>query len=396
MQFYKLYMKIAWNYKKSVIIYLSIFLGFFMLFQVLLLKNPSTNLNFTSVKPDIAIVDKDNSESSKKFISYLKKQGTVQKVGNTSEELKDALFYGIVSYVVEIPENFEENFMNGNKPEVYAEGKKDNANTVILDMRMNSYLSQLSVYQKANSDLTAKELGNKVNQQMNSNVDVHIIENKEVINHKIFRGTAFNYFSYIAIAILIQIIGITMTALFKTDVLKRNSISPVTTVSMNMQLLLANITMGIIIWLSFMGMSLFVFGKDMFSRVMLIHVLNSFIFSMMAVAMSFMISCLLTNVKNRGDVLNGISNAISLTFAFLGGAFVPQMLISDSILAVSKFIPTYWYVKLNDILAYEKVIPWNDVFVCLGIEVLFLLAFASIALLILKNKRSQDEFVYST
>lgn len=395
MQFYKLYMKIAWNYKKSVIIYLSIFLGFFLLFQALLLNDPTTNPNFESVKPDIAIVDKDHSELSKSFISYLEEQGSIKKVGTTSEELKDALFYGMVSYVVEIPENFEKDFLNGKKPEVYAEGKKDNANTVILDMRMNSYFSQLSLYHHSNPDLSVKELGEKVNGQMKTEVDVHIKVDRNVMEQKVFRATAFNYFSYISIAVLIQIIGITMTALFKTDVLKRNSISPVTTLSMNMQLLFANITMGVFIWLCFMGMVAIVFKQDMFSQTTLIYILNSFIFSMMSVALSFMISCFLTNVKNRGDVLNGISNAISLTFAFLGGAFVPQFLISDNILAISKFIPTYWYVKLNDMLAYDTVISWRNVFTYMGIEILFMLAFASVALLVMKNKRSQDEFVYT-
>ena len=43
-----------------------------------------------------------------------------------------------------------------------------------------------------------------------------------------------------------------------------------------------------------------------------------------------------------------VSNTFGLGFAFLGGVFVPLDIFSDTLLIVSRFTPTYWYVTANN------------------------------------------------
>ena len=81
---------------------------------------------------------------------------------------------------------------------------------------------------------------------------------------------------------------------------------------------------------------------------------------------------------------------------FLGGAFVPQSMISESILTISRFIPTYWYVKANDTLANLNNFDGqeiHDILSYMGIEVLFLIACSMIALLIMRNRKTQEAFI---
>ena len=40
--------------------------------------------------------------------------------------------------------------------------------------------------------------------------------------------------------------------------------------------------------------------------------------------------------------------------SFLCGIFVPQNLLSDGVLAVGKFLPAYWYIVINDMLALSE------------------------------------------
>ncbi len=37
--------------------------------------------------------------------------------------------------------------------------------------------------------------------------------------------------------------------------------------------------------------------------------------------------------------------------SFLCGVFVPQSVMSESVLAVGRFLPAYWYIRANDAIA---------------------------------------------
>lgn len=48
--------------------------------------------------------------------------------------------------------------------------------------------------------------------------------------------------------------------------------------------------------------------------------------------------------------INGIVNVIALGSSFLCGAFVPMEWLPDSALAIAHIIPTYYYIRTNEIL----------------------------------------------
>lgn len=54
-------------------------------------------------------------------------------------------------------------------------------------------------------------------------------------------------------------------------------------------------------------------------------------------------------VSNKGAI-NGIVNVIALGSSFLCGAFVPMEWLPDSVLAIAHIIPTYYYIRTNEIL----------------------------------------------
>lgn len=92
-------------------------------------------------------------------------------------------------------------------------------------------------------------------------------------------------------------------------------------------------------------------------------------------------------------MLNGISNIVGLGSSFLCGAFVPLSMIGENILVISRFLPSYWYVKLNDSLTSAVHVGdalLQEAFMTYGILLLFAAAFLCIALVIMKNRRTQD------
>ena len=124
--------------------------------------------------------------------------------------------------------------------------------------------------------------------------------------------------------------------------------------------------------------------------------LNSLLFAIMTVTLAFMFSALTCTVRYVEDVMNGISNVVSLGFSFLGGAFVPQHLIPSGILTFAKLLPSYWYVNLNDALTSQMQVDtgtWTKVWQTYGVLSLFAVTFFLIGLVIMRKHRSQDEFV---
>lgn len=131
----------------------------------------------------------------------------------------------------------------------------------------------------------------------------------------------------------------------------------------------------------------------MLTWVGLLEIINAFFFMMMSVSMAFMFCVMAAKSKHSDDLLNGISNIVGLGSSFMGGAFVPQSVITDNILIIAQFLPTYWYVKLNDALTSASTLDtdlWQSAGLTYGILLLFAIAFFCIALVIMKHRQTQN------
>jgi len=45
---------------------------------------------------------------------------------------------------------------------------------------------------------------------------------------------------------------------------------------------------------------------------------------------------------------NAVANIIALGMCFIGGVFIPLYMLGDGILAVSRFLPTFWFVTAHE------------------------------------------------
>ena len=66
----------------------------------------------------------------------------------------------------------------------------------------------------------------------------------------------------------------------------------------------------------------------------------------MLVAITLAILC---SQFTTSDVVQAIiSNFVSLALSFLGGLFVPLEFLSEGMLKIARFLPTYWYANTFD------------------------------------------------
>ena len=87
---------------------------------------------------------------------------------------------------------------------------------------------------------------------------------------------------------------------------------------------------------------------------------------------------------------SGAVNVISLGMGFLCGAFVPQAIMRQSVLAVAKFLPVYWYIRANDSIAALATSASGSPYPIYGfmlVQLGFAVAILSVTLLFSKERR---------
>ena len=387
MTVYKLYLKLIRRNFKSILLYLFIFVGIFFMFAIINSNNKTTN-SFKEVKPTIAYIDEEQSNLSMNLKDYL---ATITKISDIdSAELgKDALFFGDIAACIIIPDGFSEHFNNQQLTNIQIEQREDESNAMLVQQYVNSYLQSVNTYQK-NTTLSLDEIHAKIlDDQSNKTEVAFAIANPETANDDvILRQLFFNYLSFICLSVTILMVGVVMHSMNNSEIRKRNLAAPIKSLSMNIQMVLGNLTFSIGLWVLFM-IIICAFSNNMFNSIGFTYMLNSLVFFLVALSIAFLAANLIVNTAHPTELLSAITNILGLGMTFLGGAFVPQKLISDSVLAISRFTPTYWYVLANDKLV-DLSQPTLEIFQYIGIQSLFAVACFILSMVVYKNKRVQE------
>ncbi|MBQ9318524.1 MAG: ABC transporter permease [Bacilli bacterium] len=345
MTVFKTYFKILNKNKFIVILYtviLLVFGGFNM-------QTSEKSLNFTPTKPTIAIVNEDSNEGiTKGLIDYLEQNTENSQI---KDNLDDALFYQDIDYIIYIPKNYHEDFMNGKNPSINIK-TSGNYSGEFANMLVKRYVSIADIYRE--SITNEEELVNTISETLNSQVEIEFTS--KVDTNKVSRASFyFNFASYSILACLIYVICLIQAIFNNIDIRKRNIISSSNYKHNNRILLFSNIIYAFILWLFYLIMSFILIGKIMLSNYGLILALNSLLFTLCATTIAFFIGSIVSN-KNA---ISGIVNVVALGSSFLCGAFVPVEFLPDSVLTIAHILPTYYYVNSNEILKNIEVFNFD-------------------------------------
>lgn len=387
MTVYKLYLKLIRRNFKSILMYLLIFVGIFFMFAMINSNNKTTS-SFKEVKPTIAYIDEEQSNLSMNLKDYLATITTISDIDSV-ETGKDAIFFGEIAAYIIIPDGFSEHFNNQLATNIHIEQRENESNAMLVQQYVNSYLQSVSTYQK-NTALSLDEIHAQIlDDQSNKTEIAFAIANPETANDDVLlRQLFFNYLSFICLSVTILIVGIVMHSMNNSEIRKRNLAAPIKSVSMNIQMVLGNLTFSVGLWLLFM-IIISAFSNNMLNSIGFTYMLNSLVFFLVALSIAFLAANLIVNTAHPTELLSAITNILGLGMTFLGGAFVPQKLISDSVLAISRFTPTYWYVLVNDKLV-DLSEPTLEIFQYIGIQSLFAVACFILSMVVYKNKRVQE------
>lgn len=345
MRVFKKYLKIANTYTFMILAYTAIFLGL----AIVAGSYNTTSTDYESMDIKVAIINRDkDTELIKGFKDYIKGHGDLVKLEDSDEALRDALFYRTVDYIMIIPDNYTNDFINGKNVVIDTMELPDSYSSIYSKNVLNKYLNTANIYLKAGiSDIDLTKL---IKEDLDSKVEVGMLDKQSDIDFSM-PLTYYNFSNYMLITITMVIITMIMVSFNEEKIKNRNLVSPVSYKSMNRQLMLGNYTVGLAIWLLYVGMSFILYKDAMFTMNGLFLVINSLVLMIFIQAFSFMIAKFTSN----REILSGVGNVFGLGSSFLCGAFVPQSMLSPFVLGIAKFLPSYWFIDANN-----KIIKLTD------------------------------------
>jgi len=325
------------------------------------------NLAFEASKPDIAIVNYDvGNKFTDSFIDYLDKNASIQE----PKDIDDALFYRDISYVVYIPKNYGEDFMNGISHELETKSNKV-YNSELARMLVEKYLKTASTYRLMG--MSEEEVITKTSETLKNDVSIKVTSKLDTTSLQ--KATTFyNFVNYSMLSGCILIVTLILFSFKEDGVRKRTIVSGMDYRKYDRILFWSNSLFVVVLWAIYMVLSIILVRDVIFSSHGIIYIVNSLLLSMCALSIAVLIS----NLVSKKEAINGIVNVVGLGSSFLCGAFVPMEWLPNSVLTIAHILPSYWFIKTNETVrtieefTAESILPIIiNMFVLVGFTFLF-------------------------
>lgn len=375
---FKAFWKVVNKYKGTIIGYTVMLL----IFGTLSMSSNDVTDDFKSSKPDVIIIDNDKSVLSNNLVKYFNDNANILDIDLEEEKIDDALFYRDANYVIYIDEGYEDEVLNGNNPLIKIKSSGDYSSS-LAEMLLKRYLKTQRVLHDEFSDKNI--LVEKINNSLENSANVELatkINTSELSNMSRY----YNFASYSIIAVVMFIICLVLSSFNEESVKKRTIVSSMNYKKYNKYIMLSSILYVLFVVILYTILGSIVFGNIMFSKRGLIYILNTFIFAIVALALSLLVSTLV----NKKEAVSGIVNVVSLSQAFLCGAFIPVMWMPDSVLKLAHVLPAYYYINSNELLASLEVLSFSNlkpIFINMGVMILFIVIFIILNNIFSKKKQ---------
>lgn len=371
------------NKNKFVIILYTVIL---IIFGGLSLQTNDNSTNFIATKPDILIINNDKEVGiTKSLIDYIKGKSNIINIKNEEDAINDALFYRDVNYIIYIPNNFRKDFLNKKNPKIQIKSTGD-YQASLAEMLLERYINLANIY-NATFD-NEEDIIKNINITLQKSVEAEVVSKLDTDN--LSKATSYyNFANYSILAGCVYVICLILSSFKEKNISRRTIISSMNYKKYNKILLLSNLLFALILWIFYCILSFILLGNIMFTPHGLVLIINSFIFSICAVSIAFLIGNLVTNKEG----INGIVNVVGLGSSFLCGAFVPMEFLPDIVLKIAHILPSYWYIKTNEIVKTIEIFNLDTmmpIIINMAIILLFTFIFIIITNYVSSKKRKVD------
>ena len=386
MQVFKVFLKILSKRIATPIIYISVFLAI----SIIMATQSNDITQYTDKKLDINVIDLDNSDASHSLIDFLSENHNVKEIEYDHDKILDDIYYQNTDYVLTINKDYSQKLEQGE-----TEGLLSNYQipgsyaSSLAESQIDRYILSMKSYITGGFTLDeALSKAQKISQNKTEVIQESFSNESEFSNENNNFRYFFQYLPYIFMAIIISSLVPILLTLNKKEIRARTNASCLSSSKQTIQTGLGAVIYAFVIWLIFMIIALTLSSSGLFSKEGMLAALNSLIFIIVALSIAMFISALSPSPK----ATDMIANTVSLSMSFLCGVFVPMEFLSNSILNAAHFLPAYWFIRANNMLAgvSGEIFETGKFFSFLGIELLFAVALFSLAMLIANTKRKSS------
>jgi len=386
MQAFKLYFRI---FKKSALISSMMYLVIFSLLTMLFTQVGSGNSTdtFSVEKCRIAIINNDGSPFSNEFENYIKKNSKIVEIDTSEKGIKDALLFRNAEYIITIPKDYGKAFEAGTPINIETRTIPNSTSGAFVELMLNNYLKTFDLYLKGTDTLSFNEIVTNVNTDLAVQTQVQL-PNKGAVVKASPSSYYFNFTCYPIMCVLILTVGLVLNSVNEKNIRRRNLCAPINSTKFSLQIFLGNVAIMLAVFGLFVVYAFKLYPKAMTTTSGLLQIANLFILSLVALSLSFLIG----NIAGK-KAIQPICNTVTLAFCFLGGAFVPQELLSQSVKNIAVVDPVFWFVKANNSISSISNYDWGTlkpIVLNMGIEFAFAVAFLAVALVVIKQKRTKN------
>lgn len=382
MQVFKTFFKIVKHYLGSMSMYFVIFAIIF--FVMSSLGNSNTVTNFTEKKSNISIIDRDQSFYSKELASYLGGLHNLVELKDDTETLQNELYYRSVDYILIIPKGYGDKVETGTFDNLLQNVKvPDSFSGTYVDSQIDEYLQTLKI--TIQSGVTGQDATKAVADTLSTSTEVTLISGKDSsANDPIMYF--YQYYVYVILCVIIVGLGPILIRFYNKDLNDRMSASSLSLKKRNTSLVFCSLLFAFLCWGLFLILAAIQLKDALFTKLGLLCIVNSILFTLICVSITFLVSTFL----KKEETLDMVSNTLGLGMSFLCGVFVPASFMSASVVNFSKIFPAYWYMDAhNHFSAYVQTSNGlSHILFDFGIEALYAVALLIIGLVVTKVKRN--------
>lgn len=363
--------------------------GMIILYTVILISITALNqtsgsiTEFEESKPDLIIVNEDsNDQVTKGFTDYLEEHCEIKDIDvDDKEKLDDALFYRDVNYVLYIPNNFGKDLLNDKNPVLEYKSTGDE-NASYCQMIIEKYIKTIKIYKDY---YEGNELSKKVSEVVENDTKVTLKTSLDTSSQSSMTRY-FNFLNYALLAGCVYCISMILASIKEENVRKRTIISSFNYKLFNRIVLMSLSVVIIGMWVMYMILGAILFKSNMLTLNGIAFMLNSLIFALCSLCVGFLIG----NITQNKNAIGGIVNVVALGTSFLCGCFVPFDYMPDYVIKIAHILPTYYFVKNNELIKTIEIFEKDTVRPLLvngGIVVAFAIVFIIVTNLVSKKKQ---------
>ena len=303
--------------------YLIVYAGFLSMMGVFIASGltfgGTNDSEFSPYETKFAVIDRDGSALSDGLAAYLREQGIEVPIEDSQMALQDAVAKGQSSYILIVPEGFGDAFVEAARtgdelPTLETVYSFYSTEGSLMDQMVNSYLGIAGAYAGLEGSASQGDIVQHAAEAMAESAETDSVE----VGGTSSEAQRFVFFlqwgTYTLFASIIVCVGVMMTTLNRTDLRRRNLVSPLPSLSYGLQLAASSLLVMTAVWLwtICLGFTVFHEATSMISGPGLaLMVAASFVFATIPLSVGYLLGQLgvgefasnaLGNVRPAGSV----------------------------------------------------------------------------------------------